>query len=133
MIKEEKILSLLNWTKQKISIEACTRAPFFSERELWWVALGDNVGQEINGKSYRFTRPGLVLKKYSSKKCFILPTTTKLHSDRMDYVFVNCKDVHMAVILSQGRTISAKRLVSKIGTLSEEECGDVRYKFKNQF
>lgn len=133
MVKEEKILSILDWTRQKINLEARTRHPFFGEREIWWTAFGDNIGQEINGKSSRFTRPSLVLKKYSSKKCFILPTTTQTRSGRTDYIGISCGGRDTEVILSQGRTVSAKRLICKIGTLSEDQYRIIKEQFKKQF
>ena len=33
------------------------------EGEVWWCAIGENVGIEINGKSETFARPVLILKK----------------------------------------------------------------------
>lgn len=35
----------------------------FNEREVWWCAIGVNVGYEIDGKGKDFARPVLVLKK----------------------------------------------------------------------
>ena len=32
--------------------------------DIWWYAADENIGTEINGKSKRFSRPVLILKKY---------------------------------------------------------------------
>jgi mRNA interferase MazF len=53
--------------------------PFVSERDLWWVSLGENVGSEVNGKSDRFTRPALIFKKLAHGFFLIVPTTTRPH------------------------------------------------------
>ena len=34
----------------------------FKEREIWWIAVGRNVGEESNGKGNRFSRPVIVFK-----------------------------------------------------------------------
>ena len=39
------------------------KPPFVSERDMWWISFGENVGSEMNGKSERFSRPALILKK----------------------------------------------------------------------
>ncbi len=47
--------------------------PFVSERDLWWVSFGENIGSEINGKSKLFSRPGLVLKKLARNFYLVAP------------------------------------------------------------
>ena len=37
---------------------------FFREKEVWWVALGVNIGFEQDGKGEEFRRPILILKKF---------------------------------------------------------------------
>lgn len=53
------------WMERKECIHNVGRLLAISEREVWWVAVGENVGVEINGKSGRFSRPVLVYKKLS--------------------------------------------------------------------
>jgi len=57
---EEKRFS--EWIERKERIHDVGRLPAISEREVWWVAVGENVGIEINGKSGRFSRPVLIYK-----------------------------------------------------------------------
>lgn len=133
MISEEKLLSLLDWTKQKINTEAQARAPFFKEREIWWAVLGENIGQEINGKNSQFERPIFILKKYSANKCFVLPVTTQLHLGLSDHFQSVCNGKKIAIVLSQGRTISSKRLLNKLGILSLKTCGLIVKRFQDQF
>jgi hypothetical protein len=50
------------WILRKTRLDNSTRKPpLVSERDLWWVAIGENVGQEIGGKGKEFTRPAVVL------------------------------------------------------------------------
>ncbi|MEK7644239.1 MAG: hypothetical protein AAB390_02970 [Patescibacteria group bacterium] len=69
-----------NWTKKKIKHHVGVQPTdfYFREKEIWWAALGQSVGYEINGKHDLFERPVLILKKYSGGMCFVLPCTTQL-------------------------------------------------------
>ena len=41
---------------------------FFREKEVWWTALGVNIGFEQDGKGEEFRRPVLILKKFNTKR-----------------------------------------------------------------
>ena len=45
--------------ESKHNIET-VKIPRITDGEVWWVAVGENVGVEINGKSEYFSRPVLV-------------------------------------------------------------------------
>lgn len=123
----------LNWTIKKIEFNSRDRGPFFGEREVWWAVLGKNIGQETNGKNFRFERPVLIIKKYSLNKFFGLPLTTQIHPYFLDEVVIDLNSRKMAVSLSQGRTLSAKRLVNKLGVLSIDVYYGIIKSFKKQF
>ena len=53
------------WNEVKKNTHGLRRMPAIKEGEIWWCAIGENVGVEINGKSEVFSRPVLVLKKLS--------------------------------------------------------------------
>src|SRR3989344_3123163 len=99
--------------------------PLVSERDLWWVSFGENVGSEVGGKSDRFSRPGLVLKKLAHGFYLIAPTTTKPHEGSW-YVHVNFSGKDEYVCLNQIRTIDYRRLFSKLGQMSPEDFGKVK-------
>ena len=103
---------------------------YFRKREVWWTALGKNVGFEMNGKHEYFSRPVLIVKKYSKDMCFVLPLTTqiKFGSPSYQYKFYLNKKLN-AVNLSQGRTISSKRLMQKEGAVDEKLFEDIIEKF----
>ena len=52
----------------------------FKEWELWWCAIGENVGIEINGKGSMFTRPVIVYHKFSKFGFMGIPLTSKDHT-----------------------------------------------------
>ncbi|HAO64392.1 TPA: hypothetical protein DCQ44_00220, partial [Candidatus Taylorbacteria bacterium] len=68
----------MEWIRLKEKIHNIkSEAPLVSERELWWIIFGENVGSEINGKNDRFSRPGLILKKLSHHFYLVVPSTTQ--------------------------------------------------------
>jgi len=94
--------------------------PFFREGEVWWCHIGENVGNEINGKGERFTRPIYILKKYDKYSFLALPLTTK---DKIGTWFCQIvfKDKKQTVVLSQGRVLDYRRLKEKTGEVSDAE------------
>lgn len=68
--------------------------------------------------------------KYSVDMCFILPLTTQVKSrfPRYQYKFI-LNDKINAANLSQGRTISSKRLMQKFGIVDAEVFKDIIQKF----
>ena len=115
------------WHKEKEKLNASTDIVYFDEREVWWCSLGCNIGFEQDGKNEHFERPILVFKKFNKDILWILPMTSKTLSNknpsavRKYYYELVYKNEKFAVILSQLRLISSKRLLRKIRTLSEDE------------
>lgn len=115
------VQQFLTWTSRKISIHFTDRPEFyFYEREVWWASLGENVGSETNGKNFHFERPVVIVKKFSKDMLFVIPTTTKSKLGSW-YQPIEYDMVKTQAVLAQARTISAKRLIRKIGNLSPEQ------------
>ena len=104
------------------------KAPFVSERDMWWVSLGENVGSEMNGKSDRFSRPALILKKLAHGFYLIAPTTTQKH-DGTWYVRIQLDKQDEYVCLNQIRTIDYRRLHSKLGQIDTDNFQKVKEGF----
>ena len=115
-----------SWNKKKREIHQHTRAPFCHERELWWCALGVNIGFEQDGSEEEHNRPILVLKGLSSQTCLVIPLTTspRVHPFRPSIGIVEGKKAH--ALLSQIRVIDTKRLIRKIGYLDKKIFQDIR-------
>lgn len=102
--------------------------PLFKEGEIWWCYLGENIGNEINGKNEQFTRPVFVYKKYDKYSFLGLPLTTTLKQGTW-YVEINFIGIKQTIVLSQSRTLDYRRFKEKIGELGEDEVLEIRSKY----
>lgn len=63
-----------------------TQEMYFREKEVWWCALGLNIGDEQDGKGQFATRPVLVIKKFNKRICIVLPLSTKTKQANIYYL-----------------------------------------------
>jgi mRNA interferase MazF len=93
---------------------------YYYQREVWWCSLGLNIGTEINGKSDKFERPILIIKKFNKNQFLGLPLTTKnkigIYYKILNYITVDNVNRVGFLNLSQLKVISSKRLIRKLGT-----------------
>jgi mRNA interferase MazF len=94
-------------------------------REVWWCALGANVGSEIDGKHDNFERLVLVLRVYNRETLLIAPMTSKPGGGSFNKK-VTMRMRESWVNLTQIRVISTRRLLRKIDDISFEQFQDVR-------
>ena len=59
------------WIGKKEELHNRKFSPNFNERDVYWGGLGENIGDEENGKSDLFSRPILIVRKFN-KNLFIL-------------------------------------------------------------
>lgn len=108
------------WHKKKEGIDHKNKRLFFHEREVWWCSLGVNVGYEQDGKGEGFARPILIFKKFNKEIFWGIPITMANKSGKF-YCSIDLKDgKRRCVIVSQIRLLDCKRLLDKIGSISEE-------------
>lgn len=121
-----------DWIEVKADVHARTSLPNFSEGEIWWCAVGRNVGVEINGKSKTFARPVVVLRKLNKCSFMAIPLTSKKHEGTWytDFLF---KGVNEYAVLAQSRIMSAARLYQRIGRADENDMLKIRVGFHNLF
>jgi mRNA-degrading endonuclease toxin of MazEF toxin-antitoxin module len=114
------------WNSEKQQVHARENVPFYHEREIWWCALGTNVGSEQDGAGAEYRRPILVLKGLSSTTLLAIPLTTSArnHPLRLALGLVDGKEAH--ALLSQMRVIDTKRLIRKIGYVNTELFARIR-------
>jgi len=128
-MQENKRIRLREWQSVKYKLESINELIIYSKaREIWWCALGENVGVEINGKSNLFSRPVLILKKLSREAAVIIPLTSKAKTGSW-YVPLNLHGRNQVAIISQVRLISTKRLYQKIGTIEEHDFTRIKQAF----
>lgn len=101
------------WNTKKKKIHETEFNGFVHEREIWWCALGFNVGDEEDGKNDKFERPVLVLKKFNRKIVLAVPLTTKVKENPYYFPFTH-DGVKFAVMFSQLRLLSTNRLTRRI-------------------
>lgn len=115
-----------SWNENKKQIQEKSESKLYHEREIWWCALGVNVGFEQDGSGATFQRPVLILKGFSRNICLVIPLTTSLkkHYLRVSVGTVDGKQA--SALLSQPRVIDTQRLVNKIGFLDKEIFSRIR-------
>lgn len=125
-IPEEKHFE--EWIQLKEKLHSKGKAPRIRQGEVWWCSLGENVGVEINGKSARFTRPVLIMKKLSRYGFMGIPLTSqpKTGSWYASFDFLG-KTEYAAVC--QARVMSVSRLHSKMGELPMMDLAIVKEAF----
>ena len=102
--------------------------PLFKENEIWWCYVGENIGVEVNGKSDKFTRPVLILKKYDKYSFFGLPLSTKNKTGTW-YAPIYFLGISQVVVLSQSRMFDYRRLDRKMSELDALEVSCVKEAF----
>ena len=92
---------------------------FIKEGEVYWCSLGENIGDEENGKGYNFRRPVLVFKKFNNSIFWGIPMSTKIKDSNIYYIKVLLKDLEQSAMISQLRILDSKRLDLYIGYISK--------------
>jgi mRNA interferase MazF len=117
------------WNDLKKKIHTKEFRPFFKQREVWWASVGQNVGDEQNGKNHNFERPVLIIQKYYGSLALVLPLTSKVKKGSYYYRKI-VNNIDGSIILSQARVIDAKRLLRKIEVIDEESYTDIVKRYK---
>ncbi len=107
-----------SWNSLKKNINSKSLSPDFSEGDIWWVNIGINVGYEIDGKNEHFERPVLVVKKHN-KETFLATVLTSKEKKNKWYIKIEQGEKVFIINTSQLRTISSKRLIRKIGQVTD--------------
>ena len=93
--------------------------------DIWWCAVGENVGSEICGKGKIFARPVLVAKKLDRYSFIGIPLTSKQHKGSW-YVSFDFKKRRQIAVVAQVENISVYRLYNKIGVIPEPDLYEIR-------
>lgn len=98
------------WNKRKKQLHKSTFNDYIHAREVWWCALGVNIGVEADGKHENFERPVLVIRKFNQDSVLIVPLTSRSKQNPYHISFTHEGEEFSAVI-SQMRLISTNRLL----------------------
>ena len=108
------------WHEFKVHLADRTEIPHFRTREIWWTHIGQNIGNEQNGKGPRFTRPVLIVHKFNDSFFYGIPTSTTPNSGPY-YWPITIAGKPTKLLLSQLRAFDARRLQNRIDNLPEPE------------
>lgn len=123
-----------NTEKKKTNSKRLDFNFFYHNREVWWCAVGINVGVETDGKNKNFERPVLVVRKFNKDMFLGVPfTKTERVGDFYQKIKITEQGDESWALLSQVKNLSAKRLLRKIGRISEDEFSLIQTKLKNLF
>lgn len=114
-----------NWIRLKEKLHGSNhKPPYFKEREIWWCSVGENIGNEINGKDILFNRPVLIVRKLDKYSFLGVPLTS---SEKIGswYVSITHGENKSTAVVSQIRHLDYKRLDKKMATLDEVDFGRV--------
>jgi mRNA interferase MazF len=132
MSKENNGKNFDLWNSLKKGLEARSSVPEFSERDIWWCSLGLNVGYEEDGKNENFERPVCILRKFN-KEIFVGLPLTSTRKGSPYYFPHKLHDTEGAILLSQGRLLSAKRLERKLGHIGKGKFKELRERYRNLY
>ncbi len=109
------------WNKKKQEIHEQPGAAFYHEREVWWCALGVNVGDEQDGTGKNFDRPVVVIKGFNRSIFLGVALTGKKREGKYYFYLGKFADRDSSAVLSQIRLIDSKRLIRKMTILDERQ------------
>jgi len=92
----------------------------FSERDIVFLSMGQNIGFEQYGKGDDFLRPVVVLKKFNKNIFLGIPLSSKI-KDGYYFHTIKFKDRVNSALLLQIRTFDSKRIKYKLARLSNNE------------
>ena len=120
------------WIGVKEKIHFSDSAPKISDGDIWWCGFGENVGIEINGKSSRFSRPVVVMKKLSRYGFMGVPLTSqeKTGAWYVEFEFLGKKEY---AAVCQARVMSSSRLYAKIGQIPKSDLDIIKEAFVNLY
>lgn len=104
------------WNEKKKQIDNSDYRVDFHEREIWWCSIGLNIGSEQHSQSRDFSRPVIVLRKFTQEIFLGVPMTTKVKYEKYRHRFL-LSDQENDALLMQLRVFDKKRLLRKICTM----------------
>jgi mRNA interferase MazF len=115
------------WNKRKKVLNQTTFNDYVHEREVWWCAIGINVGVEADGKHDDFERPVLILRKFNRDAVLVVPLTSRIKRNPYHATFMH-GDKMFAAVISQMRLVSTKRLLRRLYRMSSGIFGELQQK-----
>lgn len=109
------------WSVVKQALDKGPENIYIRNGEIRWVAIGVNVGSEIDGKGVSYTRPCLILHVIGSSLALVVPFTSKSKQNTQFYHKVSLRHFESCLCLSQIRVVSQKRIFKRIVKIPAQE------------
>jgi|ERR1035437_398173 mRNA interferase MazF len=116
-----------SWNFHKKAIDLMAINSLYREREIWWCALGLNVGSEDDGKNEYFERPVLLFRSFGAETSWVIPLSSRQDSrqSRLNYR-VDVQGTSRTARLHQLRLVSNKRLIRFVELVSYQDFQNIR-------
>jgi len=133
--KELNINKFDEWNVLKQKTNKIKRQITIKPREIWWVKIGQNIGDEIYGKDENFVRPVVVIRRLTKDIFIGIPLSTQIKKGSYFYTFEYFnKDknntIKNSALLLQIRSFSIKRVMNKCGKITIEDFNKMLEHFK---
>jgi mRNA interferase MazF len=116
----KKDFDLWNTEKKELDAGVSNAGLYIHEREVWWAAIGVNIGTEMDGKNEQHERPVLVVRKLGKEQFLGIPLTSRV-KEGVFYIPIKYNDRVGTACISQVRVMSICRLLRKIGRTRSED------------
>lgn len=113
------------WHAKKLLINSSSSQVHFYESEVWWVAIGQNVGDEEDGKGRDFARPVLIIRKFNRSLFYGLPLSTAIKRGKY-YYGLTIRGRKNVALLSHMRDYDSKRLIDRLAIINETEYAQIQ-------
>ena len=113
------------WNEIKKDLDIKKKNVIPKEREVYWASIGENVGFEQNGKGDIFSRPVLILKRFSKNLFYGIPLSTKVKDGSFFYSFTFLNNPSNALLV-QGRLFDTKRLENRMGMINKTDFDNIK-------
>ncbi|MDP3955751.1 MAG: type II toxin-antitoxin system PemK/MazF family toxin [bacterium] len=114
-------------------VQARKPVQYVMEGEIWWCAVGLNVGLETNGKrneSGEYVRPVLIVRILGREAVLAVPMSRSCHKGKYFYQ-INHRGEKQSLSLHQIRCMDTRRLIRRIRKIEKTELISIREAVRN--
>jgi mRNA-degrading endonuclease toxin of MazEF toxin-antitoxin module len=117
-----------SWNTHKKQLETAAKTQVFNTGQVWWCAVGVNIGREEDGKNVNHERPVLIFRKFGPETFLGLPLSTS-YKTGIFYASFILNGKKSSVLLSQARILSQHRLLRDMGRISNTDMKRIKQAF----
>ena len=114
------------WSEVKANLNVSSDNIYIRAGEIRWVAIGVNVGSEIDGKGVSYTRPCPILHVIGGSLALIIPFTSKNKANKQFYKRISLQHFSSNLCLSQIRVVSQKRIFKRLKKIPAKEFTEIK-------